>query len=510
MKIILATFNARYTHTSLGLRYLYANLKEFQDKAEILEFVINTSVADAVESILTKKPDILGLGAYIWNANEISETINLLKQISPQTIIVLGGPEASYLPHRVDFSKADYIIQGEGDIAFYELCKSLHVKTPPQERFIKAQIVDLSQITLPYAFYTDHDVAHRYIYVEASRGCPYSCEFCLSSLDKKVRNIEIERFLQELEILWMRGVRSFKFIDRTFNQGIERANKLMDFFLKKEPPYFVHFEVIPDNFPKSLRQRIKQFPPASLQLEVGIQTLHVKTSQEIYRKLNLEKIKENLAFLENETKAHLHVDLIVGLPGESIEQFGKNLDLLYTMSKCEIQIGILKKLSGTTLNRHDEVHGMIYSNKPPYDILQNNLISFAMMQKIKRFARFWDMVYNSGNFKQSVVFLFSDGKVYEGFFAFSQWIYQQTESTWQISLDRLAYLLYRYLDEVLHVNKELVKETLINDIMRVEGRKLPKFLRYENVQKESQNSKIMFNKRQLKHCAQENDAIQPD
>lgn len=233
MKIILATFNARYTHTSLGLRYLYANLKEFQDKAEILEFVINTSVADAVESILTKKPDIIGLGAYIWNANEISETINLLKQISPQTIIVLGGPEASYLPHRVDFSGADYIIQGEGDIAFYELCKSLHVKTPPQERFIKAQIVDLSQITLPYAFYTDHDVAHRYIYVEASRGCPYSCEFCLSSLDKKVRNIEIERFLQELETLWLRGVRSFKFIDRTFNQGIERANKLMDFFKKR-------------------------------------------------------------------------------------------------------------------------------------------------------------------------------------------------------------------------------------------------------------------------------------
>jgi hypothetical protein len=353
-------------------------------------------------------------------------------------------------------------------------------------------------------------VAHRYVYVEASRGCPYSCEFCLSSIDKKVRNIDIELFISELEILWQRGVRNFKFIDRTFNQGIERANKLMDFFLSKEPPYFVHFEVIPDNFPKTLRERIKLFPPASLQLEVGIQTLHEQTSNQIYRKLNLEKIEENLAFLENETKAHLHVDLIVGLPGESIEQFGKNLDMLHAMTQCEIQIGILKKLSGTTLNRHDEIHGMIYSNKPPYDILQNNLISFTMMQKMKRFARFWDMVYNSGNFKQSVVFLFADGKVYEGFFAFSQWIYQQTESTWQISLDRLAYLLYRYLDEVLHVNKELVKETLINDIMRVEGRKLPKFLRYENVEKESQNSKIMFNKRQLKHCAQENDTIQPD
>jgi hypothetical protein len=498
--IVLCTFNARYTHTSIGLRYLYANLKELQSDAIIKEFVINSQVADAVEEVLKENPKIVGIGAYIWNAIEVGEFIKIIKSVSPKTILVVGGPEASYLPHRVDFSEADYFIQGEGDIAFYELCRALYDGKSPKQKFIKADIVDLSKIELPYKYYTDHDVANRQCYVEASRGCPYSCEFCLSSLDKKVRKVDTNRFLKEMEILWDRGVRSFKFIDRTFNQGIRTANRLMDFFLSKEPPYFIHFEVIPDNFPESIKQRIKEFPPASLQLEVGIQTLDPVISKNIYRKLNIEKIRKNLEFLENETKAHLHVDLIIGLPGESVEQFGKNLDLLYSMTKCEIQLGILKKLSGTTLNRHDKEFGMVYSNKPPYDILQNDLIPFAKMQEMKRFARFWDMVYNSGNFKKTVTYLFRDGKVFDGFLAFSRWIYNQTQSTWQISLDRLAYLIYNYLTQELHVEEQIAKENLKEDILRVEGRKLPKFLRMEIKNKKTRKEETKtFNKRQLKH-----------
>jgi len=498
--IVLCTFNARYTHTSIGLRYLYANLKELQSNATIKEFVINSQVADAVETILKENPKIVGVGAYIWNANEVGEFIEVLKKVAPSIIIVAGGPEASYFPHRVDFSKADYFIQGEGDIAFYELCRAILDRDAPKSKIIKADIVDLSKIELPYKYYSDEDVVNRQCYVEASRGCPYSCEFCLSSLDKKVRKIDTDIFLKEMEILWDRGVRSFKFIDRTFNQGITTANRLMDFFLSKEPPYFIHFEVIPDNFPSSIKKRIKEFPPASLQLEVGIQTLDPKISQNIYRKLNIEKIRENLEFLENETKAHLHVDLIIGLPGESLEQFGKNLDLLYSMTRCEIQLGILKKLSGTTLNRHDEEEGMVYSDRPPYDILQNNQIPYEMMQKMKRFTRFWDMVYNSGNFKKSATYLFKDGKVYDGFFAFSEWIYSQTQSTWQISLDRLAHLIFNYVIEVLHIDRDEFKQVMTSDIMVVRGRKLPKFLRVEVENKKSRKQeKNTFNKRQLKH-----------
>lgn len=498
--IVLCTFNSRYTHSSLGLRYLYANLKELQQRALIKEFTINSHVADALEEILKVEPKIVGIGVYIWNALEVQELIALLKKVAPQITIVLGGPEASYLPHRVDFSLADYWVQGEGEIVFYELCTAIFEGNPPKEKCIKAPIVSLDQIQLPYAHYSDTDVANRYTYVEASRGCPYSCEFCLSSLDKKVRKIDTARFLKELEILWDRGVRNFKFIDRTFNFSIKTANEMLDFFLAKEPPYFLHFEVIPDHFPESLRQRITLFPPASLQLEVGIQTLDMDIAAGIHRKLNFEKIKHNLAFLENETQAHLHVDLIVGLPGESIEQFGRNLDLLYSITKCEIQIGILKKLSGTTINRHDEQHGMAYSDKPPYEIMQNDLISFALMQKIKRFARFWDLVYNSGNFKKSAPYLWRDGRVFDGFFAFSEWIYGQTQSTWQISLDRLALLLCTFVTQELHVDATEYRDVMTRDYMVYETRKLPKFLRLEETTISREKNRAIFNKRQVKHA----------
>jgi len=207
--IVLCTFNARYTHTSIGLRYLYANLKELRKKAKILEFIINSNVEDAVEQVLAQNPKIVGVGVYIWNALEVSEFIHILKKVAPYIMIVVGGPEVSYFPHRVDFSDSDYIVQGEGDIAFYKLCKSIFDGNKPKNRVIKTQMVNLNEIELPYKFYSDEDVKNRYIYVEASRGCPYSCEFCLSSLDKKVRNIEIDKFLKELQILWDRGVRSF-------------------------------------------------------------------------------------------------------------------------------------------------------------------------------------------------------------------------------------------------------------------------------------------------------------
>ncbi|MBV5279641.1 MAG: DUF4080 domain-containing protein [Campylobacteraceae bacterium] len=499
-QIVLTTFNARYAHTAIGLRYLFANLKELQPKAKILEFVINSSVADAVETILSLNPKIVGIGAYIWNALEVHELLSILKKVAPHITLVLGGPEASYFPHRVDFSKADFIIQGEGDIAFYELSQQILKGTPPKEPIIKASMVDMNAIELPYAYYEDQDIKHRYCYVEASRGCPFTCEFCLSSIDKKVRDIEIGKFLGELEGLWQRGVRNFKFIDRTFNLSITNANKLLDFFLSKEGEYFVHFEVVPDHFPQELKERIAKFAPASLQLEVGIQTLDPIVAQNIHRRLNIPKIKENLAFLQNETKAHLHVDLIIGLPGESVESFGANLDMLYALTQCEIQLGILKKLSGTTLSRHDEEYGMVYSNKPPYDILKNNLISYALMQKMKRFARFWNLVYNSGNFKKTAPYLWNEGKVYEGFYAFSEWIYIQTESTWQISLERLSELLFRYLTTVLSYEESEIKAMLIDDIMGQRGRKLPSFLQENHISnKEQKENALKPNKRQLKH-----------
>jgi radical SAM superfamily enzyme YgiQ (UPF0313 family) len=518
--ILLTTLNARYAHTALGLRYLYANLHELQSEAKIIEFTMNEQIQSIAEDLLKHSPRIIGISVYIWNAAQCSELIQTLKKVSPETIIVLGGPEAGHLPHRVDLSKADYIISGEGEVAFYELCKEIlnpvmsvfsHVipakagiqldpRVKPEDDdkpiFIKAPLPDLKSIRLPYSAYCDEDVAHRYIYVEASRGCPFECEFCLSSIDEKVRNFPLDKLLEEFEILWKRGARSFKFIDRTFNLNMTFANRILDFFLSKEPPYFAHFEVIPDHFPEVLKEKIKRFPTGSLQLEIGIQTLDPMIAKGINRPLKLEKIVENLRFLENETHAHMHLDLIVGLPGESIEGFGRNLDMLVSLTHSEIQIGILKNLSGTTLSRHDQVHGMIYSDTPPYDILKNNLLSFEQIQKMKRFARFWDIFYNSGTFTKTVPLIWAEGSVFDGFYAFSEWIYTQTLSTWKISLERQIALIHAYL--IQYHNKECVEAALTLDLASRPEKTIPFFLRQSTQEKKEKEAKGVTPKRQAK------------
>lgn len=508
--ILLTTLNARYAHSALGLRYLYANLHELQDDTKIVEFTINEQIQTIAEDILKHSPRILGISVYIWNASETAQLIEIIKKVSPDTTIVLGGPEAGYTPHRVDFSRADYIISGEGEVAFYELCKEVlsshHSRengNPVSTQFIKAPMPDLKAVRLPYRAYSDEDVAHRTIYVEASRGCPFECEFCLSSMDEKVRNFPLDELLEEFEILWNRGARSFKFIDRTFNLNMTFANRILDFFLSKEPPYFAHFEVIPDHFPDVLKTKISLFPEGSLQLEIGIQTLDPVIAKGINRPLRLEKIYENLKFLETETKAHMHLDLIVGLPGETIQGFGRNLDKLVSLTHSEIQIGILKNLSGTTLSRHDALHGMIYSDIPPYDILQNNNLSFEQIQKMKRFARFWDIFYNSGSFDHTVKLLWTvpvipgsigNPAVFEGFYAFSEWIYTQTLSTWKISLDRQISLLHDYL--VLTHDSEQVQKSLMDDLSKRPEKTIPFFLRQSTAEKKKNTEKIITPKRQ--------------
>jgi len=214
--IILTTLNSRYMHSAFGLRYLYANLAELKSSACIEEFTIQQRPIDIVEKLLKYQPTIIGIGVYIWNIVEVTKTVELIKQVSPQTVIVLGGPEVSHLPDKpavVDI--ADYVLMGAAEKSFRELCQLILSGNKPLEQVIQSDELPLDQLQLPYEYYSEDDIKNRLIYVEASRGCPFKCEFCLSSLDKTSKPFELDKFLDEMQRLHQRGARNFKFIDRT-------------------------------------------------------------------------------------------------------------------------------------------------------------------------------------------------------------------------------------------------------------------------------------------------------
>jgi len=470
MSIILSTLNARYIHTSLGLRYLLANMGDLRPQTQLIEFVINSRPVDIVEALLQSNPKIIGLGVYIWNAEETLQVVKLLKKVSPETYIILGGPEVTYeTEEQAITSLADYVITGQADITFQEVCHEILNDVKPLQKIIKAKTFKLNKINLPYAEYTDEDIKNRVIYVEASRGCPFKCEFCLSSLDKTVYPFDLDLFLAEMQILFERGVRSFKFIDRTFNLKIATSIRIMKFFLDKmkldikhHEKVYLHFELIPDHLPEKLKSVIQQFPEDSLQFEIGIQSLNPDIQDIISRKQDNEKVHNNLHWIRQHTHAHIHADLIIGLPGETLASFATGFDQLVKMDPHEIQVGVLKRLRGTPIIRHTNEYDMRYNPLAPYDILSNNIIDFNTMQTLKRFARYWDMIANSGRFKHTKSFLLGDTP-FENFLALTNWLYTVTDQTHKLALPRLFNLLFKFLTEELKLDKTKTIEYLLKD-----------------------------------------------
>lgn len=481
-EIVLTTLNARYAHAAFGLRYLLANLGDLAGRAAMLEFDVTARPSDVVERILAENPRIVGVGVYIWNVEQATKLVAELKRLRPEVTVVLGGPEVSYETDRQEVCRlADYVITGEADMAFGELCRSLLSGRRPLMKVIAAEppvFEGPNRISLPYHLYTGEDLAHRVVYVEASRGCPFSCEFCLSSLDIPLRNVPLEPFLGEMQKLLDRGCRTFKFVDRTFNLNLNVSRAILQFFLDHyRPGLFVHFEMVPDRLPEGLRQIIKQFPAGALQFEVGIQTFNPEVERLISRRQDHARLEDNLRWLRGETGVHVHADLIAGLPGEDIDSFGRGFDRLVALGPQEIQVGILKRLRGTPIVRHDAEWGMVWSPHAPYEVLQTRLVPFEQMQQIRRFARYWDLIANSGNFVETTPLVWSGvGLPFQCFAGLSDWLYRATGQTHAISLARLGELLFRFLTEHCSIDPKLAAEAIWRDYQRAGRSDRPKFL----------------------------------
>jgi radical SAM superfamily enzyme YgiQ (UPF0313 family) len=453
-EIVLSTLNARFKHTSLGLRYLLANLGDLRDRTQIQEFVLGTKTEVMVEALLAAHPKVIGLGVYIWNVDEMTKLVGMLKAVAPEVKIVLGGPEVSFeTQEQAIVQWADHVITGQADLSFPQLARALLHGPRPLMKIIPGIEPDLDTLVMPYEEFTDADLAQRLLYVEASRGCPFKCEFCLSSLDKTATPFPLDAFLAQLEALYLRGARLFKFVDRTFNLNIKTSQRILEFFLEKiecnpQDLVFAHFELVPDHLPPALKDTIQKFPEGTLQFEIGIQTWNPQVQANISRRQKNDKAIENITWLVEHTHAHLHVDLIIGLPGENIDSFGRGFDLLASLKPHEIQVGVLKRLRGTPIIRHTQDFDIRYNPTPPYNILSNRDLDFPQMQRLTRFARYWDLIGNSGRYTRSLPLLLAGPQAdsaFDRFLAFSDWLYATTGATHQIASERLFDAVHEWL-----------------------------------------------------------------
>ena len=504
-RIILATLNAKYIHASLGLRYLMANMARHggTDLAAITslqEFTIQRPVQQIVDALQASWSDsdeegdavdegvrVVGFGVYIWNVAQTTEVIRLLKSQWPQVKVVLGGPEVSHeWAQQEIFHLADHLITGWGDVSFPKLCRALVLGPQPLMKVIAGEQPPLDDVALPYDLYSATDLAQRVLYVEASRGCPFKCAFCLSALDKTAWAFDLGQFLAALAKLVERGARNFKFVDRTFNLKVETSVRILQFFLDRlkaapDESLHLHFELVPDHLPDALKHMVAQFPAGVLQFEIGIQSFNPAVQSRIARRQDNVKTADNIRWLLEHTQAHLHTDLIFGLPGERWESFAQGFDHLYALGPHEIQLGLLKRLRGTPLAQTSlpatlAKDGMFYAEQPPYTVRQTDAVSAEQVQQFTRMARYWDLLVNSGRFGQSSRLLLQGTSAFEAWAAFSEWLWRRSVSTHQLTPEALLDAVFDYLTVQRALPAETVRQTLLADYVASGARSNPQTL----------------------------------
>lgn len=479
--ILIVAINARYSHASLGSRYLLANMGDLRPQTHLLEFTLQQSVADIAADIAARNPRVLGLGIYIWNTRKIAELLPLLRERLPHTAIILGGPEIVAGETSPFQAHAHYLLPGDGDLSFAALCRNLlDSQPPPSGSALVTPPPDVAALALPYEEYTDTDIANRLLYVETSRGCAMRCDYCISANDPHVRLFPLPPLLAAFDCLLDRGATQFKFCDRSFNLDIPRAIQILEFFLERLPRHpglFLHFEMLPDRFPVALRDILARFPPRTLQLEIGLQSFNPHVLETIRRPQNLEQAADNLRYLRHHTHAYLHTDLIAGLPGETPDSFADGFDRLVALDPHEIQLGILKKLPGAPIARHDDAYAMRYNPAPPYNVLSTRHWPAAHLERTARFAHYWDTIVSSNRFLAAAPLIWRDTpSVFDAFMRCSDWLGARFPREHGIPLPALVTAIFDYLTTQRNLPPAEAAQTLIRGYRHTGARDTPSAL----------------------------------
>ena len=457
MKTAIITLNSKYIHSSLApwyLKYAFENYCKDISDIDVLEYTINNDVEWILTKIYSHKPDIAAFSCYIWNINQILKIAENLKKVMPNITIILGGPEVSYTPEDImrENEFVDFIICGEGEESFknllselnsnfnkrkinnkinnkvnnkvnskanndvnklHELSKWDEIKGLCYRESLSGiydgiynQVTDLGIIQSPY---TDEMLMslgnNKIIYYEASRGCPFSCSYCISSTFDGVRYFPMQRVKNEILMLIKKEVKQVKFVDRTFNCNKERAKEIIKFVISNSKKTNFHFEAAGDLFDEEMIKILSDAPEGIIQFEIGIQTTNIKTLSEINRKTDINKVFDNIKKLKLKNNIHIHLDLIAGLPYEDYQSFKQSFDDVYGLEPHKLQLGFLKMLKGSLIRAQSEKHEYKFRQYPPYEILYNKYISFSEISELKGIEEVFERYYNSGRFINTLRFI---------------------------------------------------------------------------------------------------------
>jgi len=425
MKTTIVALNSKYIHSSLGVWYLKAICGEEQGEISVLEATINEDEDRILASIFNEKADVVAFSCYIWNIGEVLKLSENIKKILPTIVIVLGGPEVSFEVDRflVDHLFVDFVIMGEGEYTFKKLIyylKSGNInfenigglvyrkgnKVEINDSY--EQACDLDYLPSPYSDEMLQSIGNRIVYFEASRGCPFSCSYCLSSTSKGVRFFSMERVKNDLDRLIRTGIRQIKFVDRTFNCNKSRAKEILRYVIESsgaknnEVTTNFHFEAAADLFDEEMLDILSVAPEGLIQLEIGVQSTNSSTLELVDRKTDLAKVFSNISKLRLKGNINIHLDLIAGLPGESFLSFCNSFNQVYMLNPQQLQLGFLKMLKGSKIRSEAELHEYCYRNYPPYEVLFNKFISYEELLVLKGIEEHVDKYYNSGRFLTSL------------------------------------------------------------------------------------------------------------
>ncbi len=467
MKIVLTTLNAKYIHTSLALRWLYVANKDCFD-IDFIEYTLKENIEVIADELIYTQADILGFSVSIWNVEKTATLIKQLKKKNPNLIILIGGPEVSYEPeYFLTNWPVDYVISGEGEFVLGELLTEIEAKRVPNiegvssknhisKQVVQADINRLITLDSPYRLERDKkELKHRMIYFETSRGCPYQCQYCLSSLEKGVRYFPPDYIQDNLTYFIEQECKQIKFLDRTFNLNKTHTEFVFEFLINNyRPNLSCQFEVYADILSEELIEYLnKTLPTNFFRFEIGIQSTYEPTNLAVKRRQNFEVLAKNVQLLIDGGKIDLHLDLIAGLPFESYSRFIQSFNDVFQLKAKELQLGFLKLLRGTNLRKQAEKYGYIYSKKAPYEVIKNNDISADELDKIRLAEFALEKLWNSNRFSRTMDLIFSNyynGQFYEFFYAFG--VYYQTQDLPQFG--------YQLEDLYLSVHQFLLSQNI--------------------------------------------------